>query len=134
MDLTSRREKREFSRLTLVSEVARYLNTNPLEIESLPDSTKEDTDLLVTSVNQFNELLYDVIIPELFAALYTIDESQVLETIEIDLIKPPPNGYYEVTADDDKTIRVCSCTVNLIFLSNISIRTRIPSVPTIPTS
>ena len=65
-DLTSHREKRCFSPLMLVSEVSRYLNRNPLEIERLLDSTKEGTDELVAMTNEFNELLYDEIIPRLF--------------------------------------------------------------------
>ena len=39
-DLTARREKRVFSRLTLISEISRYLNRNPLQIEDLLESTK----------------------------------------------------------------------------------------------
>ena len=45
-----------------------------------------------------NELLYDEIIPRLFRQLYDLDESQQTEEHEVDLIKLPPNGYYEVTA------------------------------------
>jgi hypothetical protein len=42
-DLTARREKQTFSRMTLVAEVSRYLNRSPLEIEDLLDSTKDFT-------------------------------------------------------------------------------------------
>lgn len=78
-DLTARREKRAFSRLTLVAEVSRYLNRSPLEIEELLDTTKEGTDELVAVANEFNELLYDEIIPRLFRQLYDLDESQKTE-------------------------------------------------------
>ncbi len=104
-DLTDRRQKRTFSRLTLVAEVARYLNRSPLEIEELLDSTKEGTDELVAMANEFNELLYDEIIPRLFRLLYDLDESQHTEEHEVELIKLPPNGYYEVTAARDKIVR-----------------------------
>ncbi len=104
-DLTTRRVKRAFSRMTLVAEVSRYLNRSPLEIEELLDSTKEGTDELVEIVNEFNELLYDEIIPRLFRQLYDLDESQQTEEHEVDLIKMPPNGYYEVTAAKDKIVR-----------------------------
>ncbi|CAJ5220922.1 Uncharacterized protein conserved in bacteria [Burkholderia pseudomallei] len=105
-DLTSRREKRAFSRLSLVAEVSRYLNRNPLEIEELLDATKEGTDELVAITNEFNELLYDEIIPRLFRQLYDLDESQQTEEHEVDLIKMPPNGYYEVSAAKDKIVRM----------------------------
>lgn len=81
-DLTSRREKRVFSRLSLVAEVSRYLNRSPLEIEDLLDSTKEGTNELVAITNEFNELLYDEIIPRLFRQLYDLDESQKTEEHE----------------------------------------------------
>lgn len=105
-DLTSRREKREFSQLTLVAEVARYLNRNPLEIERLLESTKEGMNELVEMVNEFNELLYDEIIPRLFRHLFDLDETQQTEEHEVELVKLPPSGYYEVTAAKDKIVRI----------------------------
>ncbi|MFO1413358.1 MAG: TnsA endonuclease N-terminal domain-containing protein [Burkholderiales bacterium] len=111
-DLTSRREKQTFSRITLVAEVSRYLNRSPLEIEDLLDSTKEGTEELVAITNDFNELLYDEIIPRLFFQLYDLDESQHTEEHEVDLIKMPPNGYYEVTATKDKIVRRGDRVVN----------------------
>ena len=104
-DLTTRREKRAFSKMTLVAEVSRYLNRSPLEIEDLLDSTKEGTDELVAMTNEFNELLYDEIIPRLFRKLYDLDESQEIDEHEVELVKKPPNGYYEVTATKEKTVR-----------------------------
>ncbi|CAL62333.1 conserved hypothetical protein; putative nucleoside triphosphate hydrolases [Herminiimonas arsenicoxydans] len=104
-DLTARREKRTFSPITLVAEVSRYLNRSPLEIEELLDATKEGTADLVAITNEFNELLYDELIPRLFRQLYDLDESQQTEEHEVDLIKLPPNGYYEVTAVKDKIVR-----------------------------
>ncbi|MFM0626275.1 TnsA endonuclease N-terminal domain-containing protein [Paraburkholderia xenovorans] len=105
-DLTERREKRVFSRMTLVAEVSRYLNLRPLYIEEILDSTKEGTDELVATINEFNELLYDELIPRLFRQLYDLDESQQTEEHEVDLIKMPPSGYYEVSAATDKIVRM----------------------------
>ena len=105
LDLTQRREKRVFSRLTLVAEIARYLNLNPSDIEDLLDTTKEGTDELVAIVNEFNEILYDEIIPRLFKLLFDLDETQKTEEHEVELIKLPPSGYYEVTAAKDKIVR-----------------------------
>ena len=105
-DLTSRRERRTFSPLTLVAEISRYLNRSPLEVEELLDATKEGTDELVAMTNEFDELLYDEIVPRLFRLLYDLDESQQTEEYEVDLIKLPPNGYYEVSAAKDKIVRM----------------------------
>ena len=104
-DLTQGREKRMFSRLTLVAEIARYFNLSPLEIEDLLDSTKEGTEELVAVVNEFNEVLYDEIIPRIFKLLFDLEETERTEKHEVELIKLPPNGYYEVTAARDKIVR-----------------------------
>lgn len=111
-DLTARREKRTFSPMTLVAEVSRYLNLSPLGVEELLDATKEGTSELVAMTNEFNEMLYDEIIPRLFRQLYDLDESQQTEEHEVDLIKLPPNGYYEVTAAKDKIVRMGDVQIN----------------------
>lgn len=110
-DSTGSRENRTFSRMTFVAEVSLYLNRNPLEIEELLDSTKEGTDELIIMANEFNELLYDEIIPRMFRQLYDLDESKQTEEHEVDLLRMPPNGYYEVTAAKGKIVRVGDGTV-----------------------
>ncbi len=105
-DLTLRREKRAFSQLSLVAEVSRYLNRSPLEIEQLLDATSEGTEELVAITNEFNELLYDEIIPRLFRLLFDLDEYEKKDEYEVDLIKMPANGYYEVSAAKDKIVRM----------------------------
>lgn len=105
-DLTLRREKRTFSQLSLVAEVSRYLNRSPLEIEELLDATSEGIDELVAITNEFNELLYDEIIPRLFRLLFDLDEYEKKDEYEVDLIKIPANGYYEVSAAKDKILRM----------------------------
>lgn len=105
-DLTERREKRVFSPLSLVGEVARYLNRPPLEIETLLDATTEGVEKLVEVINQFNELLYDEVIPRLFRMIFELEESEQTEEHEVELIKLPASGYYEITAAKDKIVRI----------------------------
>jgi len=108
-DLTARREKRRFSTLTLVAEIGRYLNRSPVEVEQILVSTKDGIGEIVASVNEFNELLYDVVIPKLFRMLFDLQEAEEKEEYDVDLIKVPPNGYYEVTAAKDKIARRADC-------------------------
>ncbi|MFJ4111354.1 TnsA endonuclease N-terminal domain-containing protein [Pseudomonas sp. NPDC089758] len=105
-DLTARRDKRAFSPMTLVAEVSRYLNRSPLEIEELLETTKEGISELVAITNEFNELLYDEIIPRLFRLLFDLDEYEKKDDYEVDLIKIPANGYYEMSASKDKIVRM----------------------------
>jgi hypothetical protein len=109
-DLTGQREKCEFSRLSLVAEIARYLNRSPLAIEDLLDTTHEGTDELVAMTNDYNELLYDEIIPRLFKLLYDLDEQEQIEEHEVELVKLPALGYYEMSADADMTVRMGDTT------------------------
>jgi len=97
-DISEARERRKFSPLTLVAEVARYLNRSCLEIEQIMDSTIEGIDAIVSRVNEFNELLYDWVIPHLFQELYEIEEYKRTEEQIIELVKVPEHGYYEVNA------------------------------------
>ena len=100
-DLTVFKERRDFSKLTLCAEIARYLNRSPLEIEDILTDTQEGTDEILRRVNEFNELLYDWVIPRLFNALYDLQEYTNHEPEEIELVKEPEDGYYKVRANPD---------------------------------
>lgn len=104
-DLTERRKKRVYSQISLVAEIARYLNQSPFSIEELLEATKEGSAKIVEIVNDFNELLYDEVIPRLFAKVFELDETSKSEEHEVELIKVPSSGYYEVTAAKDKIVR-----------------------------
>ena len=103
-DRTESRERREFSRLTLCAEIARYLNHSPLEIEDILTNTQEGMDEILRNVNEFNQLLYDEIIPRLFNALYDLKEDESHEPEEIELVKEPKEGYYTVRANPDLVV------------------------------
>lgn len=98
-DRTNEKGKVEYSVLTLVAEISRYLNINPIRIEVMLEQTKEGLQQILDCVNEFNELLYDVVIPRLFKAIY--DQEVEKETIEkeVQLIIPPAVGglsFYEI--------------------------------------
>ncbi|HCI7192731.1 TPA: DEAD/DEAH box helicase family protein [Acinetobacter baumannii] len=98
-DRTNEKEKIEYSSLTLVAEVSRYLNLSPIRIERILEQTREGLECILFCVNQFNELLYDVVIPRLFTAIYHQEvESETIEK-EVQLIIPPKIGefsFYEI--------------------------------------
>lgn len=104
-DLTEYRVQSGFSPLTLCAEIARYLNRSPLEIEDILTNSQEGMTEILRSVNQFNELLYDWIIPHLFNALYIVEESEDSEEEEeIELVKEPEDGYYTVRSTPDLVV------------------------------
>ncbi|MBA3631850.1 MAG: DEAD/DEAH box helicase family protein [Acidobacteria bacterium] len=106
-DLTDLRQKRVFGELTLVAEIARYLNLRPLEVEEILAKTKEGIEGILEHINEFNEVLYDAVIPKIFDALYDLREFKSEDEHEIELVKQPPFGkdFYSIRAAQDKIIR-----------------------------
>ncbi len=104
-DISHRREKRQFSGLTLVAEISRYLHLSCLEIEDLLAMSAESIEAILVEVNEFNELLYDWIIPRLFEVLYEIKAEEKQQEYEVDLVKIPSEGFYELSAKSDLVIR-----------------------------
>lgn len=95
-DVTSAKEQRQFSPYTLVAEVARYLNMSPVEIHCIMAHSADGLDEVCKWVNQYNGLLYDVVIPKLFGELFDIEEFSSTEQVEMQLVKKPAAGYYAV--------------------------------------
>lgn len=100
-DLSNYRENRKFSRITFNAEIARYLNINPITIDKILNNSVEEYDLILNSINEFNDIIYDVIIPKLFYTLFEIIEFEHIEEREIELVKWPP-----VNNNDAYTFRV----------------------------
>lgn len=95
-------EDREHSRMTVVAEIARYLNRSPIAIEDVFEKTPDLLDLVVEWVSRHNELLHDYVIPTVFRALYTLEawEKEVVSSIALVREPPgqPPDDCYVVHA------------------------------------
>ncbi len=91
----------------MIAEIARYLNLRPLAVEEILEKTKEGISDILEAVNEFNELLYDAVIPKIFDALYDLKEFKSEDEHEIELVKQPPFGkdFYSIRAAQDKIIR-----------------------------
>ena len=102
-DITHLKTRRAWTSYTLVAEIARYLNESPLKIETLLRDSEEGLDVLLAKVNEFNELLYDKVIPALFRELYDISSYEKKEEQEIELVREPEGGFYSIHGDPEKT-------------------------------
>ncbi|HFK1511938.1 MULTISPECIES: TnsA endonuclease N-terminal domain-containing protein [Bacillus cereus group] len=105
-DLKGERDKRQFSQYTLVAEISKYLNKSCIEIEKLLLNSLPGIEQLVEIVSDYNEVLYDHIIPKLFEYLYELKPYESKEEYEIDLVKESKEGYYQVTAKPDLVAEV----------------------------
>ena len=102
-DLSHLKERREWTAYTLTAEISRYLCESPLKIEKLLRESKEGMDALLAAINEYNELLYDRVIPMLFDMLYEVTSYEKKEKKEVDLVREPEGGYYCIHGDPDKT-------------------------------
>jgi len=99
-DYSEFKDKQQFSTLTLVAEISRYLNLSPIRIKQILSGTVQGIEKIAEAVNNFNELLYDWIIPRLFNELYELEAFEKLDEIEIELVKEPKDGdCYRVKAN-----------------------------------
>lgn len=99
--ITDSDDRIEFSEMTLVSEISRYLNISCLQIEEILSRTTKGISHILEYVNLYNDLLYDHVIPNLFKELYEITEQQQTEEYEVELVKEPLEGFYNLTAADN---------------------------------
>lgn len=88
-DITDIKEQRVFSPFTLVGEIARYLNINPIELKAIMLTLTESIEDICKRVNEFNELLYDEVIPRLFREIYEVKEYKNEEKVTLELVKDP---------------------------------------------
>ncbi|MDQ0481063.1 hypothetical protein [Guptibacillus hwajinpoensis] len=100
-DLTNLKEQREFSALTLVAEIARYLNISCLEIETILKSSLQGIDVVLNIINKYNEVLYEWVIPLLYQSIFIVQEFQNHEEQTLELVKEPKEGYYQLKADEE---------------------------------
>ena len=96
------RENMKFSAFSLTGEVARYLNISCVLASQILHEAKDGIDVILEKVNQYNEVLYDIIIPKVFNALYEVTSVQKSEDRELVLLREPKDaGYYEFSAKKD---------------------------------
>ena len=84
----------------MIAEIARYLNISPIFVKNILTNSKEGIAKVCESINMFNEILYDEIIPRLFHELYDIEEYEHKESVELCLVKEPKDGYYLIKYKD----------------------------------
>lgn len=93
-EITSQKIRRQWTAYTLIAEIARYLCISPIKVENILRESVDGIDALLAKINEFNELLYDKLIPFIFDHLYEIEEYEKKETKEILLVNDPEGGSF----------------------------------------
>lgn len=66
---------------------------------------KDGVSAILDAVNKHNEILYDVVIPKTFHALYEVKGTQKSEDVDMVLLREPKDaGYYEFSAKDELVV------------------------------
>ena len=100
------RETKKFSKIMLVAEIAKYLNKKCTVISRILDECIDGTELILQKVNLYNDILYDVIIPTIFNALYSETVEKITEDKQVILLrKPKDKEYYTFNAKSELVVR-----------------------------
>lgn len=96
----STRTKKKYSRFMLINEISNYLNLSCLLIEKLLKNSIDTLPVILECVNNYNEIIYDVIIPKLFDIFYEIKVIQEEKEEEVLLVKEPKDGVYKFSTKE----------------------------------
>lgn len=109
-DISEGTSRRTFSAYTLVAEIARYFNNEELSclsIQHILNTSKDGMDKIVETVNLYNDILYDVIIPVIYKNMYTITSTDSSDPEEVALV--------HIRGDIEHTVFVRKCDPALMM-------------------
>lgn len=93
-EVTSELLQRTYSRYTLTAELARYFQfdgLSPFDIEEAINTSKDGTERVIWAANLNNRIVYAILVPALFKAMFKIESFSKIETEDVELIR----GYNE---------------------------------------
>ena len=104
-NIDSMKDQDKYSEFSLTAEIARYMNISCLTIAKILRESVDTPNTIVEAVNRHNEVLEDIIIPEIFHTLYEVKSTQKSEDVDMVLLREPKDaGYYEFSATDELVI------------------------------
>lgn len=104
-NIDSLKNQMVYSEFSLTGEISRYMNIPCLTIAKILKESVDGSSTIVQAVNRHNEILDDVIIPQIFHALYEVKSEQRSEDVDMVLLREPKDsGYYEFSAADEHVI------------------------------
>ena len=98
--------KTAYTEITLVAEVAKYFpDIRCTEVARILRESEEGIDKILVAVNEYNDIIYDKIVPTIFEALYRVNKEIVKENVDVKLLKrPKEGGYYKFSGNEDLII------------------------------
>ncbi len=99
------KENMLYSEFSLAGEISRYLNISCVLTARILREAADGIGKILETVNKYNEVINDVLIPEIFKALYEVRSELKTEDRELILLREPKEaGYYEFSAKEELVI------------------------------
>lgn len=89
-EVTSELSRRDYSEYTLTAELARYFQfdgVSPFDIEEAILTSKDGVERVLWAANLNNRIVYEILVPALFQAMFKIDSFSKTETEDVELIR-----------------------------------------------
>lgn len=103
------KENIHYSAYTLIAEIARNLGDSigPIQIQEILEDSVEGMEAILNVVNDFNEVLYDEIIPRLFNMLFETREYKDEKDVDLNLVTlKDGKEYFEFTPKEDLLVEM----------------------------
>ncbi len=99
-------EQTEYSLYTIVFEISRYLNMDPLTIEKLIKHSADGVDMILDYVNNYNEILWDVIVPKVFYYYYEVAYQTQSQVRNVPLITDTTKPYFVFSVKPELLVKI----------------------------
>lgn len=100
------RENTKYSVFSLAAEISRYLNISPILASRILNESVDGAETVIEYINKYNDILYDVVIPSIFKAMFEIKCDRTTEDKKLVLLKEPADaGYYEFKGLPELVVR-----------------------------
>ncbi len=83
------KEQMKYSDFSLTGEISRYMNISCVRVSKILRDSVDGITSIVEAVNRHNEILDDVIIPQIFHVLFEVVSTQKSEDVEVVLLREP---------------------------------------------
>jgi len=105
-DISHLVESVKYSLFTLVGELARYMNLSPILLNRIISESADGAAQILAVVNKHNAVISDVLIQQIFEALFAVTKEIVSKEHELTLLHEPKNaGYYTFKGKPELVIK-----------------------------
>lgn len=95
-----------YSPIMLTCEIAKYLNQKCSLISKILNEATDGIDNIIVTVNKYNEVLFDIIIPKIFNSLFSVEVEKVTTDKDVVLLREPKDAdFYSFSALPELVVR-----------------------------